>query len=220
MFETAQLWGSITITSWLITKPVSSHFSWTNGITLNSKAGTLLSIFELCRSWQFYLTCLEGSSLLELFVPAHTSKHALEHELQCHKSAQLCSHSVRACSERFLQTSCLTGPGSHQGRKARKWGENKWGGMLCSQTPKEAEATQTGNAPFSSQPDEANQVCINLRENSLTKILLHNRSEHFAAVGNKTMSGGSTCNFFWANASSLLPLNVKLHYCFGVFSCI
>lgn len=31
------------------------------------------------------------------------------------------------------------------------------------------------------------------------------------------MWGGSTCNFCWASASSLLPLNAKLHYCFGVF---
>lgn len=148
VFETAQLWGSITITSWLITKPVSSHFSWTNGITLNSRAGTLLSIFELCRSWQFYLTCLEGSSLLELFVPAHTSKHALEHELQCHKSAQLCSHSVRACSGRFLQTSCLTGPGSHQGRKARKWGEKKWEGDVVLPNTQGGRSNTDGQCSF------------------------------------------------------------------------
>lgn len=79
--------------------------------------------------------------------------------------------------------------------------------MLCSQTPKEAEATQMGNAPFSSQPIEANQVCINLR--SLThKLFLHNKSEQFATVGNKTMWGGSTIDFCWAYASPLLPLNV------------
>lgn len=57
--------------------------------------------------------------------------------------------------------------------------------MLCPQTPKEAEATQMGSAPFSSHPDEANQVCIKLREDSLTKMFLYSKSELIATVGNK-----------------------------------
>lgn len=220
VLETAQLQGTMTNTSWLITKPVSSHFSWSNGITLNIKAGTLLSILELCRSWQFYLTCLEGSSLLEPFVPdtpqsmpLSTNCRAINQQSFVPIQSELAQKDSYKQAVWVVQAHIRVERQENQERSERGIG-------LCSQKPKGAEAKQMGNAPFSSQPYEANQVCINLREDSLTKILLHNKSEHFATVGNKTISGGSTSSFCWENASSLLPLNVKLCYCFGVFSCI
>lgn len=139
----------------LITNLVSRNISWTNGIALNVKAGILLSIFEQCRSWQFCLISLEGISMLEPFVPTYTSKHGFEHAMQHHKSIRLCSCSA-SLLQKFLQTSCLTGLSSDQGGEARKREERgSERGMLCSQTPKEAEATQMGNATFPSQPHDA-----------------------------------------------------------------
>lgn len=59
---------------------VNYQTSWTKGITLNTEAGTLLSVFEQGRSLQFHLTCLEGSSLFEPCVAAYTSKCVFEQE--------------------------------------------------------------------------------------------------------------------------------------------
>lgn len=176
-------------------------------ITLNIEAGTLLSILELCRSWQFYLTCLEGCSLFEAFVPAHTSKLPLSTSRAMNQHSFVPIQSELAQKYSYKQTVQLVWAHIRVEREENEERRNERR-MLCSQTHKEAEATQVGNAPFSSQPDEANQVSINLREDSLIRIFLHNKSERYATVGNKTMLGGSASNFCRANASSLLPLNM------------
>lgn len=82
---------------WLITNPVSRPIGSTNDVTLNIKAGVLLSIFELCRNWQFYLTSLEGISMLEPFVLLCTAQSMLL-SMQCNTINQ---HSFAAIQPEF-----------------------------------------------------------------------------------------------------------------------